>query len=110
MNHVESGASLVRLVRLQVPHEVPLEGEVRGAVHLSQRFLHLVLTEIDLTGVGSHPDVSVVERLRDGHELDRVRVPSHSTSRLRDSLTNGSEPDSERCGIEHAWGATSSAG
>ncbi len=63
MDHVEAAARFRRLVRLQVADEMPAERKVRRSIHLVERLLDFVLTEVDLSTLGGDANVRGVERL-----------------------------------------------
>ena len=101
MDRVETRAGLPRLVRLQVADQVPAEGRSAVRVHLLERFLDLVLAEVDLAGVGGGADVVGGEGLGDGDEADGGGVASGPAGGARDAIANAGQPGAERGGIDH---------
>src|SRR5262245_8663362 len=88
LDGVEARRCLPRLVRLQVADEMPADRQVRGLVHLAQRFLHFVLPEVDLTGRGCGADGVSGEGFGDGDEADAGGIAVHPAGRPRDARAN----------------------
>ena len=72
LDDVESGG-FFGLVRLQVSDQMPAQGEIGGLVHLEQRFLDLVLAEVDLTGIGGSAHELGGKGFGNGDEANRGR-------------------------------------
>ena len=94
-------AGLLRLVGLQMSDEMPPERQIRGLVHLRQRFLDLVFAEVDLAGIGGGANVVSGERLRDGDEADGGGVAPGPAGRPRDARADVGQPGAERDGVDH---------
>ena len=90
------GGGLPSLVRLQVAHQMPREGKVRGRAHFPERFLNLVLSEVKLSGLGGGAYMVGGECLGDGDEADRGGVASCPAGGARDPFANAVQPGAER--------------
>ena len=66
--------------------------QIRGLVHLLQRFLDLVLAEVDLAGVGGGADVLGGECLGDGDEADGGGVAPGPAGGPRDARADVRQP------------------
>ena len=102
MHHVEARSGFPGLVRLQMADQVPPNRQVGCPIHLVQRFLKFVFSEIDLPAVGDGPDVVGGEGFRDGDESNGRGVASGPASRSRDSIADVGQPGAKRGGIDHA--------
>ncbi len=81
----------LRLVRLEVTDEVPLDVELRQSLRLGRELLGVAFAERPLARrVGLANGIRRL-RLRDGHELDVRRVAARPNRSLRDPLANGRE-------------------
>src|SRR5262249_55946888 len=100
VNHVEP-AGLLRFVRLQVADEMPAERQIRRALDLLERLLHLVLAKIDLAGGGGRANGVRGKRLGDGDEANRGRVPARPAGRARDASAYVGQPGAERRRVDH---------
>src|SRR5262245_9390972 len=63
MNDVEASTGLAGLVRLHMADQVPPKSQIGSLLHLQQRFLHLVLAEVDLAGFSDGANMIDAERL-----------------------------------------------
>ena len=72
---VEGGRRGARLVGLKMADQVPADSQPARTLDLAERLLDAVLAEVDETGVGRRLDGGQRERLRDGDEPYRGRVP-----------------------------------
>ena len=89
-------AGFLRLVGLEMADEMPAQAQIRGLVHLRQRFLDLVLAEIDLTQIGGGADVVSREGFRDGDEANRGGVAPDPAGGPRDTRADVVQPGAER--------------
>jgi hypothetical protein len=78
-----------------VTDEVPAEAEIRGRVHLRQRFLNFVFAEIDLSGARGGAHVIGAEGFGNGDEADGSEVSVGPAGGARDPIANAVEPGSE---------------
>ena len=93
---VEARAGLFALFDCRWPTRCQRSGRSRGLVHLRQRFLDLVLAEIDLPGIGGGADVvggkvfeTATRRIEAGSRPARPAAP-------RDALADVGQPGAER--------------
>lgn len=96
VNRVEMRGGFAGLVRLEVAYQVPREGEIRCGEHFPERFLNLVLSEVELSGLGGGAYVVGRECLGDGDEADPGRVASHPAGGARDTFADAVQPGAER--------------
>ena len=75
--------------------EMPPQRQIRGLVHLRQRFLQTVFAEVDLSGGGGLADGFSRKCLGDRDEADGLRVASRPAGRPRDSRADGSQVGSD---------------
>ena len=75
---------------------MPREGEVRCGAHLPEGFLNLVLSEVELSGLGDSAHIVGRKCLGDGDEADRGRVASRPAGGARDTFANVVQPGAER--------------
>jgi len=90
------GGGFPSLVRLKVAHQVPREGEVRCGAHFPEGFLNLVLSEVEVSGLGGGAHIVGRKCLGDGDEADRGRVASRPAGGARDTFANAVQPGAER--------------
>ena len=88
VNRADGARGLPRLVRLQVPDEMPGGFEVVAAFDLGQRFLDLVLAEVALPGSSRRPDGFDRKCFRDGDEADAGGVAPDPAGGVRDTFAN----------------------
>ncbi len=81
--------------------QVPAQRERGRRVHLLQRFLHLVLAEVDLARVGQRRHVVRRKCLGDGDETDRGGVAPAPAGRPLDARADVGQPGPERNGVDH---------
>ena len=93
---VEALGGLPRLVGLQVADEMPAQRQIGEAIHLLNRFLDLVLAEVDLAGVSRRPNVVGVEGFRNGDEADGGRIAPGAIGGARDAFANTSQSSPKR--------------
>src|SRR5262245_6852458 len=79
-----------------MPDEMPAQRKIAGLSHLSLRFLHLVLAEIDLAGQSGRADIVGGEGLGDGEEANRGGIAPGPESGARDAIANTVQPGTER--------------
>ena len=96
VNRVEMGGGFPSLVRLEVPYQVPRQGEVRGGPHFTEGFLHLVLAELELSSLGGGAYIVGGKCLGDGDEADGRGVASRPAGSARDTFANAVQPGAER--------------
>ncbi len=101
VDDVEAARGLRRLVRLKVADEVPPKRQVAGPIHLVERLLHLVLTEVGLSTVGGDANVRGVERLGDGNQADGGGIAVGPAGGARDAIANAGQPGAKSRGIDH---------
>jgi hypothetical protein len=95
VDHVEAPGFL-RLVGLEMTHEVPSQAQICRLVHLRQSFLDLVLAEIDVTQIGGGANAISRERFRNGDEANRGGVASHPAGGPCDARADVVQPGAER--------------
>ena len=101
VDDVEPSPRLFGLIGLEMPNEMPRDGQVGRGVHLGEGFLELVLAEVDLAAVGGGPYVVEAECLGNREETDRGGVASGPARRPRNTFADSGDPGSERNGIDH---------
>jgi hypothetical protein len=77
-------------------HEMPPEGKPGRLADLPERFLDLVLAEIDLAGICGGANDICAEGLGDGDEADLRRVASGAAGGVRDAFADLPQPCAER--------------
>src|SRR5262249_57573502 len=100
VNQVEAGG-LAGLVRLQVADEMPAERQVRRALDLLERFLHLVLAEVDLARAGCGANGVGRKCLGDCDEANRGGVSPRPAGRALDASAYVGQPGPEPRRIDH---------
>ena len=80
---------------------MPPHGQIGQLVHLLERFLDLVLAEVDLAGVGERAHVVGGKRLGDGDEPDGGGIASGPAGRPLDTRADIGQPGPERNGVDH---------
>src|SRR5262245_50851241 len=84
-----------------MPDQVPAEREIRGFVHLRERFLDLVFAEVDLTRAGGGAHMVSGKGFGDGDEADGARIASGAAGGPRDARADLGQPVLKGYGIEH---------
>jgi hypothetical protein len=94
IDRVHGGAMLggfSRLVRLQVPDQMPPDREIAGAGNLVHRFLNAVLAEVALPGAVGFAHRFNREGLGNGDQPDIRRLSSSASGGLGDTLADSGE-------------------
>src|SRR5690606_20087914 len=91
MHPGERRAGAPGLVALQMPDEVPGDGQIARGLGLAERLLDLVLAEVALAGIPCRAYGRRVERLGDGDQADRVRRPARPPGSCSDAGANRRE-------------------
>src|SRR4029453_7695773 len=102
VDDVEAAGGFPGLVRLKMPHEMPPNRQIGGAIHFVDGFLHSVLTKIDLAGFRRDADVFDPEGFSDSDEADRRRVSPDSAGRTLDTVANATQPGPDAGGSHPA--------
>ena len=103
----EAGRGAARLVRLQMADQVPPDAQPGGPLDLPERLLHAVLAEVGETGARGCFYGGQWERLGDGDEPDRSRIPPGGRRGAVEAVTN--EPEIGRQRVRSRGAAQRSA-
>src|SRR5262249_21589139 len=101
VDHIEAGAGLSGLVRLEVTNEMPLDLEIGSLINLEEGLLYFVLAEVDLPGKRRRANVLYAKHFRNGDEPDRSGITSGAKGGLRDAIADLSKPQGQDGTVEH---------
>src|SRR5262245_52894011 len=109
LDDVKVFGGFARLVRLEMPDEMPGRVESREALKFIERFLYAILANVALAGFVRRSNVIRLKCFRDGDEANPGGVASGPAGSARDPFANGFQPGPKRGSVEHYFRVSSAA-